>query len=72
MDASDVIRRRLQSAQYSSYIKEAQTLSASCTSTSCHSTITTCNRKFTSYEQKNNVMNGQAYCGPCSTLCGLN
>ena len=74
MDASDVIRRRLQQATYSSYIQYAQKATATCTSTSCQSTITTCNRNFDSYEERINVMNGMNYCLPstCSTLCGLN
>jgi hypothetical protein len=72
MDASDVIRRRLQSAQYSSYIQQAQRLTSACASTTCYSTLTTCNRQFTSYEQKDAIMKGMAFCGACSTVCGLN
>jgi hypothetical protein len=71
MDASEVIKKRLQAAQYSSYIQEAQAKAAACTSTSCFSTITTCVRQFKSYESRDAVMNGMKVCIGCSTICGV-
>lgn len=71
MDASEVIRRRLQQAQYTVFIDQLQKTQPACTSTSCYSTIQTCVRNFTSYEERNNVMNGMKTCIPCSTICGL-
>jgi hypothetical protein len=71
MDASDVIRKRLQSAEYSLFIQNLQKTQPACTSTSCYSTLTTCVRNFTSYEQRFNVLNGMATCVGCSTVCGF-
>ncbi len=70
MDASEVIRRRLQSATYATFIQTLQSKQAGCTSTSCNSVMTTCLRNFSSYEQRDNVMNGAKICIPCSTICG--
>jgi hypothetical protein len=70
MDASEVIRRRLQSAQYANFIQTLQSKQPNCSNSTCSSLMTTCLRNFSSYEQRDNVMNGAKNCIPCSTICG--
>ena len=70
MDASEIIRRRLQSAQYANFIQTLQSKQPACSASSCSSLLTTCQRNFSSYEQRDNVMNGAKICIPCSSICG--
>lgn len=71
MDASEVIKRRLQSAQYSVFIKQLQASQPNCSNSTCNSILTTCNRNFSSYEERDNTMRGAANCVGCSTICGI-
>ena len=71
MDASEVIKRRLQSAQYSVFIKQLQATQPLCSDSTCSSIMTTCKRNFSSYEERDTVMRGAANCLSCSTICGI-
>ncbi len=71
MDASEVIKRRLQSAQYAVFIKQMQATQPTCSDSTCSSIMTTCKRNFSSYEERDNVMRGAANCLSCSTICGI-
>ena len=74
MDASDVIRKRMQQSQYGNYVSVVQASVPTASSTSCYSTVTTFTRNFNEYIKRNDLMNGMQYCNTpsCSTLCGMN
>ena len=74
MDASDVIRKRLQQTQSGNYVSVVQSKVPTATSTSAYSTLITFTRQFPEYIQRNDIMNGMNYCivPSCSTVIGLN